>query len=288
MAELEGGAHAHALDRAESTTAEDGAHRHLFVIDGVEVLTEADGAHVHSLDEPGDNATGAKTSGHTHSVTMPDGSTAITDDDGSQHIHGTQTDTTLADGLHTHGLTIDGVEHVSLTPGANWTRLQKAAHLPCTKTADCPGGQTCKDGKCQTSTTKSYEADLVIGTPILKRDDEQRIITGIVLEPGVVDSQGDFETAEEIAKAAHAFLADYGAKTSLDLQHDGVEDPPFELYESWLTKRDETWTNPDGEEETVSKGTWLISVHATTDEVWQQVLDGELTGFSIEGTGMRS
>lgn len=283
MAELEGGAHAHALDRAASTTANDGAHRHMFVVDGVEVLTEIDGAHIHSMESPADNVTASGASAHSHTLTMPDGSTAATSDDG-EHAHQTQTDTTLPDGLHTHSIEVGGTTIVSESPGSNWTRLQKSSHLPCGSTADCPGGQKCVDGKCKAATT-TYKASIRIETPILKKDVEKRIITGIVLEPGVVDSQGHFETAEEIEKAAHKFLPGYNLGHSLDLQHDDVDDPPFVLVESWVTKFDNDWPNPEGEIETVKKGTWMISVHVTTDEAWEMVTNGELNGFSIEGTG---
>ena len=46
----------------------------------------------------------------------------------------------------------------------------------------------------------------------------QAIVLGIVLEPEVVDAQGDIYTAEEIRAAAHRFMEDFG------LPFEGTED----------------------------------------------------------------
>jgi DNA adenine methylase len=38
---------------------------------------------------------------------------------------------------------------------------------------------------------------------------------------------------------------------------------------------------------TVAKGTWLLAVRILADELWEQVKDGQLTGFSIGGSARR-
>jgi DNA adenine methylase len=37
----------------------------------------------------------------------------------------------------------------------------------------------------------------------------------------------------------------------------------------------------------VKKGTWLLGVHVVSDELWGQVKDGTLSGFSIGGTARK-
>jgi DNA adenine methylase len=37
----------------------------------------------------------------------------------------------------------------------------------------------------------------------------------------------------------------------------------------------------------VKKGTWLLGVRVLSDELWEQVKDGKLTGFSIGGSARR-
>lgn len=37
----------------------------------------------------------------------------------------------------------------------------------------------------------------------------------------------------------------------------------------------------------VRKGTWLLAVRILSDELWSEVKDGQLTGFSIGGSARR-
>lgn len=114
--------------------------------------------------------------------------------------------------------------------------------------------------------------------PILKVDDEKRIVTGIVYEPDILDAHGEFMAADEIEKAAHRFLKDF---RNIDKQHDFVA-TETEVVESWITKED----GKLGEQE-VKKGTWLLSVHVPDDDTWDEIRKGELTGFSMGGVGER-
>lgn len=114
--------------------------------------------------------------------------------------------------------------------------------------------------------------------PILKVDEEKRIVTGIVYEPDVLDAHGEFMTADEIEKSAHQFLKDF---RNIDKQHDFVASET-EVVESWITKED----GKLGEQE-VKKGTWLLSVHVPDDDTWSEIKKGELTGFSMGGVGER-
>jgi hypothetical protein len=114
--------------------------------------------------------------------------------------------------------------------------------------------------------------------PILKVDEEKRIVTGIVYEPDVLDAHGEFMTADEIEKSAHQFLKDF---RNIDKQHDFVASET-EVVESWITKEDGNL----GEQE-VKKGTWLLAVHVPDDDTWSEIKKGELTGFSMGGVGER-
>ncbi len=114
--------------------------------------------------------------------------------------------------------------------------------------------------------------------PILKVDDEKRIVTGIVYEPDVLDAHGEFMTAEEIEKAAHQFLKDF---RNIDKQHDFVAGQA-EVVESWIAKEAGKLGDQD-----IVKGTWLMSVHVPDDDTWGEIKKGELTGFSMGGVGER-
>lgn len=116
------------------------------------------------------------------------------------------------------------------------------------------------------------------------KDDAKQIVTGVVLTPDLVDSQGDVVSAEEIEHAAHRFLTAYRKH---DVQHAevtlGVGGIPFaETVESYIAPIDMEIAGQQ-----VTKGSWVMSVHVTDEEAWGRVQKGELSGFSIGGTGER-
>ena len=113
---------------------------------------------------------------------------------------------------------------------------------------------------------------------ILKQDEEQQLITGVVMEPDTVDTQGDVVSKEEIQKAAYKFLV---KSRTIGLQH--KKKGPVDVVESFIVPEDMTM---GGQE--VKKGSWLMTVKVTDDKVWQNVKDGKYTGFSIGGYAAKS
>ncbi len=116
--------------------------------------------------------------------------------------------------------------------------------------------------------------------PIVKVDEEQRIVTAVVYEPMVEDSQGDYMTEECIEKAAHQFMINKGEN---DIQHNFQAAEGVSVVESWVTKSDETI----GDQE-IKKGTWMMSSKVDNDDIWDDIKKGELTGYSMGGIAQRS
>jgi hypothetical protein len=108
-------------------------------------------------------------------------------------------------------------------------------------------------------------------------DEEKRLITGIVLQPEVVDAQGDIISSDVIRKAAHQFLSDYNSRTKMGLQHKEFPNG-IHLVESWVTDED----SKRGDR-IVKAGTWLIKVWVEHDGIWGKVKAGGIRGFSIGG-----
>jgi len=119
------------------------------------------------------------------------------------------------------------------------------------------------------------------GSTLLKGIDpgDDRFVFGIVLEPEVVDAQGDIYSAEEIRQAAHRFMEEFGG---LGLMHQVRVNDQVKVLESYLAPIDFELGGVS-----VRKGTWLLGVHVVSDELWGQVKDGTLSGFSIGGTARR-
>lgn len=106
---------------------------------------------------------------------------------------------------------------------------------------------------------------------------EERTITGVVLQPEVVDAQGDIMDAAVIRKAAHAFLAGYNTRTKPGLMHKDFK-PRFEIVESYLAPQELSING-----KLVAEGSWVMTMKVLDDKVWDQIKKGKLTGFSIGG-----
>lgn len=115
---------------------------------------------------------------------------------------------------------------------------------------------------------------------IIKGEDEdQKLVYGIVYSPGSAedssthDAHGDFMTAEDIERSAHNFIAKY---RNIDTQHD-FNAGAGEVVESYVAPVD-----MDINGETITKGTWVLVTKAT-DEIWKDIKDGKMTGYSLAG-----
>jgi DNA adenine methylase len=108
---------------------------------------------------------------------------------------------------------------------------------------------------------------------------DERFVLGIVLEPEVVDAQGDIYSTEEIRKAAHLFMQEFGG---LGLMHRMQVNDHVKVLESFLAPTDFELGGI-----TVKKGTWMLGVRVLSDALWEQVKSGALTGFSIGGSARR-
>jgi len=116
--------------------------------------------------------------------------------------------------------------------------------------------------------------------PLIKSESEQRTVTGVVLQPEVVDAQGDIIGVEVIKEAAHDFLSKFNKSTGLGYMHEDF-DVSFELCQSYIAPQDLII-----EGVVVKKGSWVMVVKILDDEIWEKVKDGKIRGFSIGGTAL--
>jgi hypothetical protein len=154
----------------------------------------------------------------------------------------------------------------------------------------------------------------------IQKNDGQQYTLGIVYEPDVVDSQGDFAKEDVIEKAAWNFMKSIQAKaklttdvakaftafvdavkkgegeveitsileairkddnTGLGLQHAYWGDELGDIVESYIAPVDMQIG-----EQTITKGTWMMGVVWNPD-VFAKVQDGSITGYSMGGSGTR-
>lgn len=125
---------------------------------------------------------------------------------------------------------------------------------------------------------------------VMKADQMQQIVYGVVLEPDTVDSQKDYVPAADVELTAHNYLANaiLGNNTVHKIGHrltSGVRSgsPRLVPVESFIAPVDFTY---DGVE-WVKKGSWVLAAKVLDKKLWQGILDGEFTGWSVGGTGQR-
>ena len=112
----------------------------------------------------------------------------------------------------------------------------------------------------------------------IEKDTELRIVTGEVLVPEEVDSQGDIISEDEIRKTAHNFLSDYRGEGN-KVQHSRKNDK-LRIVESYISLVD-----MEINKHKIKKGSWVMSSKILDDKIWDQIKKGELTGYSIGGQG---
>jgi hypothetical protein len=154
----------------------------------------------------------------------------------------------------------------------------------------------------------------------ISKNDASRYTLGVVYEPNVIDSQGDFAEADAIEKAAWKFMKVLQDKskltegcvkafkglvegvkkgegniditdlleaiqkadaTGLGVQHSVWGAELGDIVESYIAPCDMIIG-----EQSITKGTWMMGT-VWNDENWAKVQKGEMTGYSMGGTGTR-
>lgn len=87
----------------------------------------------------------------------------------------------------------------------------------------------------------------------------------------VLDTHGDYMTAETIENMAHGFLKS-GNQRNIDFMHDGVHVSAC-IVESYIAQ--------EGDPE-FAAGAWVVGIHIEDETLWGKVLSGEINGLSLE------
>ncbi len=139
------------------------------------------------------------------------------------------------------------------------------------------------------------KAEVTKEIPILKIDEEKQIVYGVVLDPYIVDTQGDWIPPAEVEKTAH----DWAKGTRMiGLRHKGEADADFvETFLMPYPSKDDYTKAMCGEPHRVIKfkmgsgfvhsGSWVLGTEVRDATTWQLVKSGELGSYSIGGHGER-
>ena len=113
---------------------------------------------------------------------------------------------------------------------------------------------------------------------ITKVDKKQHLVGGIIYEPDVADTQGDWTDDEEIEKAKIGFMEAYADDTNrIKIMHKGKAHF-FPIIECFQPEHD-TKKGKD----VIKAGAWWMMIRVKDPEIWQEIEDGKLNGFSMGG-----
>jgi len=122
---------------------------------------------------------------------------------------------------------------------------------------------------------------------VLKADEEERYVLGVVLEPNDgkdgapldPDAHRDVYSTDEVRKAALRFLVEYN---KLGVMHQRVtKRSEMVVCENYVAPVD---FEINGQQ--VRKGSWLLGAFILSDALWAKVKSGELNAWSIQGKAM--
>ena len=112
---------------------------------------------------------------------------------------------------------------------------------------------------------------------IAKTDESHKTITFAVLVPNEVDYNKDIIDANEIIKTAHDFMLNLDDK-AVNIDHKpGTEVAAVKIVESYILPQEISFT--DG---SLPEGTWMVALKFEDEGMYQDALNGEFVGVSME------
>ena len=106
---------------------------------------------------------------------------------------------------------------------------------------------------------------------IIVRNDELRLVEGIIYAPYQLDTWGTMMLPEDIAKMAYDFSVKRMSH-SVDHEHNEIASG-CEILRHWLALKND----PDGYPE----GAWIGVTKIHNDDMWEMVKRGDINGYSV-------
>lgn len=114
-------------------------------------------------------------------------------------------------------------------------------------------------------------------------NEEKRLATFIVLEPQgddgtTTDQHGDYYDEDTILDACIEFNKSLNQRKGKLLHM--VETEGYSFVESYVTIADMELNN-----QVIKKGTWIATIYASADWIWEGIKEGTFDGLSVECLG---
>ena len=108
--------------------------------------------------------------------------------------------------------------------------------------------------------------------PILKTDDELRLIYTVVYKAEKVDAHGDKMSRKALREACHKFMQKSGFSQQVDTNHDNVANG-CAIVEMGIARPGDPIFND---------GDWWAVFKIYDDDIWEKIQSGELNGVSFD------
>lgn len=122
-------------------------------------------------------------------------------------------------------------------------------------------------------------------------NEDKRIVTGVAMRANYYilrgkDEVGEdcyiYQTASDVEEVVQKFMKERRTK-DVNINHKGEKVDGVYLFESFILTDKHKLDYPEFAD--VELGSWIVSYKVDNEEVWQQIKEGKLNGFSIEAAG---
>jgi uracil-DNA glycosylase family 4 len=133
-----------------------------------------------------------------------------------------------------------------------------------------------------------------ISVPIIKADQDKKIVYGVVLDPYQVDAHGDYISPKEIEQTAHKWMAksrlislDHKSEANAKPVESWVEQyPSTKDYKAAIVGKPHRVFRREFGKDVIHSGAWVLGTQLD-DELWESFQTGKIAAYSIEGFGAR-
>ncbi len=118
---------------------------------------------------------------------------------------------------------------------------------------------------------------------IIKTDDSQRLVYLIAVKPNTLDTDDQWFPVEAVELMAHRFLVRYGLGEAHIFEEHTKKTSGVFMAQSYVSPVDFILSD-----HRITEGTWVVVLYVPNDEIWNKIMQGELTGASPRGPAILS
>jgi hypothetical protein len=115
-------------------------------------------------------------------------------------------------------------------------------------------------------------AENAVQFAIANVDESRRLVFGQVYQPNKIDAKGWYMDPDEVEKMAHRYMRLANLRDTIDTNHDNIPNGCYPVQSFIARKGDLDY----------AEGSWVLGVKITSDEIWKQIIGGEINAFSME------